>query len=177
MLSWTECSCPTPPPRIHMLLGEALGGARIGASGESRALGARFVPLEDAWESPLGRPGGAASPGTGDRAAGSVTSGSRAPRLHSCGEEFLLLTLPSLLCSATTARAAKAALSPGPGSAFGVLERVQQCRPAQRGGAGRGRQARTAWGCGEGPPLLPVSHVASADCALRPLPTRRKRPR
>lgn len=126
-----------------------MGGARIGASGESRALGARFVPLEDAWESPLGRPGGAASPGTGDRAAGSVTSGSRAPRLHSCGEEFLLLTLPSLLCSArtaTTARA-KAALSPGPGSAFGVLERVQQCRPAQRGGAGRGRHCcpRATW--------------------------------
>lgn len=115
---------PTPP-NSHATRRGLGGEARIGASGESRALGARFVPLEDAWESPLGRPGGAASLGTGDRAAGSVTSGSRAPRLHSCGEEFLLLTLPSLLCSATTARAAKAALSPGPGSAFGVLERVQ----------------------------------------------------
>lgn len=85
--------------------------------------------------------------GPGGRQRDLGLPGSRAPRLHSCGEEFLLLTLPGLLCSARTARAAKAALSPGPGSAFGVLERVQQCRPAQRGGAGRGRHCcpRATW--------------------------------
>lgn len=191
------CRGPNVPalPNSHATGRGLGGGARIGASGESRALAPRFVPLEDAWESPLGRPGGAASPGTGDQAAGSVTSGSRAPRLHSCGEEFLLLTLPSLLCSArtaTTARA-KAALSPGPGSAFGVLERVQQCRPAQRGGAGRGRHCcpRATWlpltarsgpsqlggsdlvrsrACQRLNPTPPVAHFPGLSFPLPPVP-------
>lgn len=167
MLWWTECSCPTPPPRIHMLLGEALGvgedWSKWGEQGprrEIRALRRRVgEPPRPARRS--GLPG---HRGPGGRQRDLGLPGSPPPQLWG---------------GVSVAHTAQSAVLRQDGH-DGQSEGSSQPRARLRLRGPRARSAvpaRAAWGGGEGPPLLPASHVASADGALRPLPTWRKRPR